>query len=290
MLSAYALFLGIFLALTIGNPFKEKTKSLASWLLALSVIGLGAGMDLNVMGAVGREGIGYTIVGISFTFFLGYLLMKIFKVEKPTLLLITIGTAICGGSAIAATAPIIKARAHEISVALATVFTLNAIALVLFPIIAHQLNLTQDQFGYWAALSIHDTSSVVGASMQYGHESLKIATTLKLARALWILPMTVVLSWTQGSKDEGKAKRPWFILGFVAASALVTFIPELRSIGLIVANLAKMLMVLTLFIIGLNLSRDLLKQMGIQPFLHGLTLWIFMSAGTLIAIKAGLIP
>ena len=174
------------------------------------------------------------------------------------------------------------------AIALATVFSLNALALILFPLIGHHLQLTQEEFGYWAALSIHDTSSVVGASLQYGSEALGIATTLKLTRALWIIPLTIILGLRR--KEHGSTKKPWFIVGFLMTSALVTLVPGLEQMGRIVASGAKGLLVPTLFLIGWNLSRDVLRQMGLKPFFHGVVLWLLTASGSLLAIRAGWIP
>ncbi|CAE79326.1 membrane protein [Bdellovibrio bacteriovorus HD100] len=290
--SAAALVLGIVLAVALGNPYVDKTRSYTHHLLSLSVIGLGAGMDLMVVGRVGLQGIGYTVVGISFTLLLGMLIGRMLKIERDTSTLITVGTAICGGSAIAAVAPTIRAKSHEVSVALGTVFMLNACALVIFPWIGHLLNLTQTQFGLWSALAIHDTSSVVGSTLQYGPESLQVGTTVKLARALWIVPVTFLIGlfYFRGQKVEGgagKAKKPWFILGFLIAAALVTWIPELRPVGHVVETVAKRALVVTLFLIGANLTKETLKSVGIKPFLQGVGLWIVVASCTLGAILIG---
>lgn len=290
--SAAALVLGVVLAVFLGNPYVDKTRTYTHHLLSLSVIGLGAGMDLMVVGRVGFQGIGYTVVGISFTMLLGTLVGRMLKIERDTSTLITVGTAICGGSAIAAVAPTIRAKSHEVSVALGTVFMLNACALVIFPWIGHLLNLTQTQFGLWSALAIHDTSSVVGSTLQYGPESLQVGTTVKLARALWIVPVTFLIGmfYFRGKKVEGgagKAKKPWFILGFLIAAALVTWIPELRPAGHVVETVAKRALVVTLFLIGANLTKETLKSVGIKPFLQGVGLWVVVASCTLGAILIG---
>ncbi len=238
--SATALVLGMALALAFENSYLDQTRKLTPKLLAFSVMGLGAGMDLGVIGRVGLQGIGYTVVGIGTTFLLGTLIGKTLKTARDTSYLITVGTAICGGSAIAAVAPTIRAKNHEISVALGTVFLLNALALCIFPWIGHQFQLSGTQFGLWSALAIHDTSSVVGATMQYGAEALQVGTTVKLARALWIVPVTIASGYfyvkSDPSETKQKAKRPWFILGFLIAAALVTWIPDLRPSGNLVAS------------------------------------------------------
>lgn len=288
MPSFAALLIGIALAVTLGNPYAQLTGKYTSLLLQWSVIGLGFGMNLLVVASVGLHGIGYTVIGISTTLVLGYLLARAFDVERDTGVLISVGTAICGGSAIAAVAPTLRAKPNSISVALGTVFTLNAIALVIFPPLGHVLGLSQSQFGLWSALAIHDTSSVVGATLQYGAEALQIGTTVKLARALWIVPLTVASSslFAQGT-EKGKAKRPWFILGFVIAAAFVTWIPQAQVMGHWIEAIAKRTLVLTLFLIGANLTLATLKSVGIKPLLLGVSLWILVGCGTLAALLAG---
>lgn len=289
--SATALVLGVAMALFFGNPYVETTRVYTHRLLSLSVIGLGAGMDLLVVSRVGFQGIGYTIIGISVTFFLGTLIGRLLKVSRDTSTLITVGTAICGGSAIAAMAPTIRAKSQDVSVALGTVFILNALALVVFPWIGHLLDLTQIQFGLWSALAIHDTSSVVGSTLQFGPEALQIGTTVKLARALWIVPVTFLVGafYFRGQKalDAGKAKKPWFILGFLIAAALVTWIPVLRPAGSFVEMAAKRGLVMTLFLIGANLTKETLKSVGLRPFVQGVTLWIVVASSTLGAVLLG---
>lgn len=291
--SGMALLLGVSIAILFGNPFAEVTRKLTHTLLSISIIGMGAGMDLAIVGKAGLDGIGYTVAGIAFAFLVGTLLGRALQIEKRLSMLITVGTAICGGSAIAAVAPAIKAKHHEISVALGTIFILNGIALLIFPPIGHALDLTQTQFGLWSALAIHDTSSVVGAALQYGHEALEIATTVKLARALWIIPISFVLGVVMAKRGESKGnektKKPWFILGFCVASALVTFIPELRSTGHVVSDLSKQVLVLTLFLIGLNLTKENIKMVGPRAFVQGVVLWAIVSTVTLTAIKIGFI-
>jgi uncharacterized integral membrane protein (TIGR00698 family) len=254
------------------------------------VIGLGAGMDLNVVGRVGAQGVGYTVLGISMTLVIGYLLGKVLKTERDTSILVSAGTAICGGSAIAAVSSSIKAKPHEISVSLGVVFMLNALALIVFPIVGHHFNLTEGQFGLWSALAIHDTSSVVGASMQYGPHALEVGTTVKLARALWIVPVTLFYGYLVSRKQEataGKTKFPWFILGFLLAAALVTWIPQLQEPGKFVNEIAKKLLVVTLFLIGANLTRDTLRSVGLRPLIQGVLLWIIVGSLTLGAIVMG---
>lgn len=286
------LLAGVAVALMLGNPFVARTRTLTPKLLAWSVVGLGAAMNLRTVAVVGMQGFGYTLVGISVTLALGLLLGRWLSVQRTTSVLVSVGTAICGGSAIAAAAPVLRAEEEDTSLALATVFLLNASALLIFPVIGHALHLSQRAFGLWAALAIHDTSSVVGASSSYGSEALLIATTTKLARALWIVPLTLGLGvWVARREHHEaapvKAKRPWFILGFLGAAALVTFLPVLQPAGLIMAALAKRSLVLTLFLLGLGLSRASLAKVGPRPFLQGLLLWLVVGTGTLGAILAG---
>ncbi len=293
MPSAGALVLGVLIAITIGNPWIPLTKKYTSQLLQISVMGLGAGMNLNVVAKVGMQGIGYTVIGILTTCTFGFFLGKWLKVDKATSVLITVGTAICGGSAIAAVAPVIRAKSSDVSIALGTVFLLNAVALLIFPVIGHYFGLTETQFGLWGALAIHDTSSVVGATMQYGPHALEVGTTVKLARALWIVPVTFAISqvWSRNQTDDEvskeKPKRPWFILGFLIAAAIVTWLPSLRPFGHEVEFVAKRLLVLTLFLIGSNLNMATLKKVGFKPFVQGVALWIAAAAGTLSAIMTG---
>ena len=283
-----ALALGIIFSLLFGNPFLQQTRRFTPKLLQFSVIGLGAGMNLAVIGHESIHGILYTLIGIILTVLLGIGFGKCLKTEPTISLLLTIGTAICGGSAIAAVAPIIRAKPHEISVALAIVFLLNACALFIFAPLGHYFGLTQIQFGFWSALAIHDTSSVVGASMQYGSQAVEIATTVKLARALWIIPVTLLIGfiWNRKRDSElvGKARFPLFIVGFILAAALVTFIPTLQASGMIVSNLAEKTLVLTLFLIGSTLLRSTLVSVGFKPFLQGIVLWFIMTSVTLTAI------
>jgi uncharacterized integral membrane protein (TIGR00698 family) len=286
-----ALLLGIAVALTCGNPFLSLTRKHTHTLLGLSVMGLGAGMDLHVIGRVGLAGVGYTFAGIALTLALGTLLGRIFKADAETSLLVSVGTAICGGSAIAAVSPVIQAKPSNITVALATVFLLNAGALVLFPYIGHALSLSQTEFGLWAALAIHDTSSVVGATLAYGSEALQVGTTVKLARALWIVPLALCVGLAKGRKKDPanpvKTKRPWFILWFLMAAALVTWIPQLRDVGHGVAAVARRALVVTLFLIGSGLTRETLKSVGFRPLAQGVVLWVIVSSISLAVIMSG---
>ncbi|WP_338023450.1 YeiH family protein [Archangium primigenium] len=290
-----ALVAGMGVALTVGNPHADLTRRATPWLLSLAVVGLGAGMDLRVVAAVGLRGVGYTVVGIAVCLALGAVLARAFGVSRDTGLLIGIGTAICGGSAIAAVVPVLRPKPHEVSVALGTVFLLNAVALFVFPAVGHAVGLDAHRFGLWSALAIHDTSSVVGAALRYGPEALAIAAPVKLARALWILPLTLALSaWrrrTESGREApaGPARRPWFILGFLGAAALVTFVPGLRPAGEAVAALARQVLVLTLFLIGAGLSRSALAAVGARPLAQGVCLWAGMAALSLGGLLLGVI-
>ncbi len=290
---AAALVSGVAVALALGNPWLPETRRLTPILLGLAVMGLGAAADLGVVGQVGLRGFGYTAVGISLTCLAGLLLARVFGVEEDTAVLVTVGTAICGGSAIAAVAPAIKAKSESISVALATVFLLNAVALVVFPPLGHLVGLDESQFGLFAALAIHDTSSVVGAATAYGPKAVEIATTVKLARALWIVPVALAAGWVRtrrtGERGTSGAKLPWFLVGFVVMAALVTWFPSLHPVGLVVAEGAKRVLVVTLFLIGASLTRDALRRVGLRPVALGVALWVLAAGVTLAAMKAGAI-
>jgi uncharacterized integral membrane protein (TIGR00698 family) len=286
--AAVALAGGIVLALTLGNPFEALTRKATHQLLAVGVVGLGAGMDLKVVAAVGLHGLGYTLAGIAVCLGLGLLLRRWLGVSRPLAVLITVGTAICGGSAIAAVVPVLRPKDREVSIALGTVFLFNAVALVAFPLIGHRLSLTPGQFGLWSALAIHDTSSVIGAALAFGGKAVEIATTVKLGRALWIVPVTLAISLHQGKHGAG-TRRPWFILGFLTTAALVTFLPSLQPAGQLVTALARRLLVVTLFLIGTSLTRQTVRSVGLRPLAMGGLLWVAMSALTLGAIVVHLI-
>jgi uncharacterized integral membrane protein (TIGR00698 family) len=285
-----ALALGLALAFTISNPFPQLAGKPTRLLLQTSVVLLGFGMNLGAVLQAGKDGILFTIATIFGTLALGYLVGKLLSVNAKTSTLISSGTAICGGSAIAAVAPAINAGPEEMSVSLGTVFVLNSIALFLFPIIGHALNLTQNQFGIWSAIAIHDTSSVVGASQTYGPAALAVATTVKLARALWIAPVAFLFAYVYREKDStGKKTRiaiPWFILFFLLATVVRTYAPSSvePSIFEAITNLAKAGMTLTLFLIGASLSRKTLKAVGVRPLLQGVILWIVISMVSLWAV------
>jgi len=285
-----ALALGLVLAFTIGNPFPQLAGKPTKLLLQTSVVLLGFGMNLSAVYKAGRDGILFTFVTIFGTLILGYIVGKLLSVNAKTSALISSGTAICGGSAIAAVAPAIDAGAEEMSVSLGTVFVLNSIALFLFPIVGHALNMTQNQFGIWAAIAIHDTSSVVGASQTYGTEALAIATTVKLARALWIAPVAFLFAYLYRNKDQEKRAKiaiPWFIFLFLLATLIRTYAPAIiePSIFDALVNLAKAGMTITLFLIGASLSRKTLKAVGVRPLLQGVVLWIVITLVSLFVVR-----
>jgi len=278
-----ALFAGLAMALTIGSPFMKFSKKVSKYLLQASVVGLGFGMNLNESLKAGSDGMMFTLVSVGTVLFFGILLGKWLKVGKIPAYLIGSGTAICGGSAIAAVGPIAKANESEMSVSLATIFVLNAIALFLFPLMGHWLQLSQHQFGLWAAIAIHDTSSVVGAGATYGEEALKVATTVKLTRALWIIPLSVFSAFYFKSKGE-KIKVPWFIFLFVVAMIINTYLPVPTVLTHGITLIARRSLTLTLFFIGASLTRNTLKTVGARPLILGVLLWFFIAAISLIFI------
>lgn len=277
---AVALFMGIALALTIGAPYAKANKKVSKYLLQASVVGLGFGMNLHASLAAGKEGMLFTIVSVVGVMLVGVGLGRLLKVNPKNAYLISSGTAICGGSAIAAVAPIIDADDNDTSLALATIFILNAIALFVFPPIGHALGLTQQQFGTWAAIAIHDTSSVVGAGAAYGEEALAVATTIKLTRALWIFPLALVSVLVFRSKGK-KIAIPWFILMFIGAMILNTYapLPEWFTTG--VVKVARKALCLTLFLIGCGLSVQSIRKVGAKPLILGVVLWFLISVTTL---------
>lgn len=283
-----ALVLGLILAFTIGNPFPEKSKKTTTYLLQASVVLLGFGMNLEAVLKAGTQGILFTVTTIFGTLLLGYWLGKLLKINEKISTLISAGTAICGGSAIAATAPAIEADPDEISVSLGTIFILNSIALFIFPVIGHSLNLSQNQFGIWAAIAIHDTSSVVGAAARFGDEALQTATIVKLVRALWIAPIALIFSIIYRAKNSKKAKIafPWFIILFLLATIFRTYSADFIPISLLewFVIIAKIGLTVTLFLIGSNLSPKILKQVGVKPLLQGVILWIVISIISLWAV------
>lgn len=275
-----ALLMGLIIAQFIGHPYLHLNHKATHILLQVSVVGLGFGMNIHNAMKAGKEGLLFTIVSIIGTLVIGFFMGKFLKIEKKTSYLISAGTAICGGSAIAAISPVIKAEEKQISVALGTIFILNSIALVLFPIIGHQLGLSQNQFGLWCAIAIHDTSSVVGAASKYGTEALEIATTVKLARALWIIPIAFFSTFLFKNKNT-KLKIPYFIGLFVLAMTANTYIPLVQDYSIYLVAIAKAGLTLTLFLIGCGLSKQVLLSVGIKPLLQGVALWLIISAAAL---------
>ncbi|MDO3391685.1 MULTISPECIES: YeiH family protein [Bacteroides] len=280
-----ALFLGLAFALSCGQAHPKFNKKVSKYLLQYSVVGLGFGMNLHASLASGKEGMEFTIISVIGTLLIGWVIgRKFLKVDRDTSYLISTGTAICGGSAIAAVGPVLKAKDTEMSVALGTIFILNAIALFIFPVIGHALDMSQQEFGTWAAIAIHDTSSVVGAGAAYGEEALKIATTIKLTRALWIIPLAFVTSFIFKSKGQ-KVSIPWFIFFFVLAMVVNTYVLGTTSTGIMIGEgineFARKTLTITLFFIGASLSRDVLKAVGIKPLIQGVLLWVVISLSTL---------
>ena len=271
-----ALFLGLVFALTLGTPFPAFNKKASKYLLQISVVGLGFGMNLQEALKAGADGIIFTLFSVVSVMFFGLLIGKWLGLSKVPSYLIASGTAICGGSAIAAVGPIAKANESEMSVSLATVFVLNALALFLFPVLVHWLGLTQHQFGLWAAIAIHDTSSVVGAGAGFGEEALKVATTVKLARALWIIPLSVFTSFYFKSKGD-KIAIPWFILFFIIAMILNSYLNLPTSFTHDIVSVSRQSLTLTLFFIGAGLSRSTIKSVGVKPLVLGIVLWFFIA-------------
>ena len=280
-----ALFLGLIFALVCGQAHPKFNKKTSKYLLQYSVVGLGFGMNLQASLASGKEGMEFTVISVIGTLVIGWFIgRKLFKIDRNTAYLISSGTAICGGSAIAAVGPVLKAKDSEMSVALGTIFILNAIALFIFPVIGHALNMSQHEFGTWAAIAIHDTSSVVGAGAAYGEEALRVATTIKLTRALWIIPLAIATSFIFKSKGQ-KISIPWFIFFFVLAMIVNTYVLNLSETGALIGaginSIARKALTITLFFIGASLSRDVLKAVGIKPLVQGILLWVVISVSTL---------
>jgi uncharacterized integral membrane protein (TIGR00698 family) len=278
-----ALLLGVIIVNVFGNPFIEFNHKAITFLLQFSVVGLGFGMNASSALSAGKEGFVLTVFSIFSTIIFGLLLGKWLKTEKKTSHLISCGTAICGGSAIAAISPVIKSNENQTSIALGVIFILNSIALFAFPFIGHQLDLSQKDFGLWCAIAIHDTSSVVGAANKYGAEALQIATTVKLARALWIIPISLLTAVIFKNKNS-KIKVPYFIGLFVLAMLLNSYIPQISVIAPGIVTLAKIGLTITLFLIGATLNINTLKSVGVKPLLQGIFLWIFIAGLSLTAI------
>lgn len=308
-----ALLGGLIFGFTVAHPFRAESHSLAHFLLQASVVGLGFGMNLQEVLHAGRSGFLYTALSITFAMGLGLLLGRVMRIQPKASFLITCGTAICGGSAIAAIAPVLEAGEEDMAISLGTVFSLNAVALLAFPAIGWALHLSQSQFGLWAALAIHDTSSVVGAAARYGPQALSIGTTVKLARALWIVPLTfLVASFTRRQAAKASAETalqtsatdqpagtaarassaitfPWFILLFLLAAVASTYAVRFAPAYAVFNHLGKIGLTVTLFLIGTGLSRQTLQRVGIRPLIQGVVLWIVIASLSLAAIRSGLI-
>lgn len=296
---AAALLIGVVVAQLIGHPFIHLNHKATRILLQVSVVGLGFGMNVYSALAAGREGLIFAVASITGTLVLGWLAGRLLHTDKKSSWLIACGTAICGGSAIAAISPVIKAEERQVSVAMGTIFLLNAVALFLFPFVGHLLHLTQQQFGLWSAIAIQDTSSVVGAAAKFGPESLQIATTVKLARALWIIPVALLTAFavnragkqsdSQSGNQTGLQTRtrisiPWFIGLFILAMIANTYLPALHAVSGTIVHLSKTGLTLTLFLIGAGLSKETVRSTGIRPLLQGLILWVILSGTALLAV------
>jgi uncharacterized integral membrane protein (TIGR00698 family) len=280
-----ALAIGLVFGLSLRHPYPSQARGFSRILLQVSVVGLGFGMNLHEVVRAGRSGFVYTMLGISFALLAGMALGKLFGVQRVPAFLISTGTAICGGSAIAAVGPITQASDEEMAIALGTVFVLNSVALLVFPVIGAALKLTQSQFGLWAALAIHDTSSVVGAAAKYGTEALGIATTVKLARALWIVPVALATAMVRGAK--AKIQWPWFIGFFCLAAVCKTYLPGGANAYALAVRAAKIGLTVTLFLIGSGISVATIKRVGHRPLLQGVVLWLLVLTASLWLIRIG---
>ena len=284
-----ALAAGLAFGLSVAHPMYAESRNLSKFLLQAAVVCLGFGMNLKEVVHAGVSGFMYTAISITFVLSFGILLGKMLQVGKTQSQLISVGTAICGGSAIAAMGPILDANEEEMAVSLGTVFVLNSVALLLFPFIGHALHFTETQFGLWAALAIHDTSSVVGAGAKYGATALAVGTTVKLARALWIVPLAIATAMLK--KSKAKVNWPWFILYFCFAAVLATYVPRyLPQSGPVffgLNRLGRAALTVVLFLIGTGITRNTLKEVGVKPLVQGVGLWIVVASLSLWAIHAG---
>lgn len=281
--SPMALAGGFLFAYFLGHPFMALNKQAVSWLLKTAVVGLGFGMNLSETLSAGRDGFLLTVFSIALTLVLGFYFGRLLKMDRKGSYLISSGTAICGGSAIAAVSPVIKASEKDISIALGVVFLLNSVGLLIFPMLGRLLELSQHEFGLWSAIAIHDTSSVVGAAYAYGEEALKVATTVKLARALWIIPITLLSVLLFKGRGK-KIKIPYFIFFFLLAILINSYLPIPAVITEGITGISKSTLVLTLFLIGAGLSVEKIKSAGIKPVVLGVLLWIVISVSSLFII------
>jgi len=280
-----ALAAGLGFGFTCVNPYPADVKRLSKFLLQASVVGLGFGMNLGEVLRVGRSGFVYTAIGISAAMLLGLGIGRLMGIHPTASLLITAGTAICGGSAIAAVAPIAEASEEQMAVSLGTVFALNSVALFAFPALGWKFHLSQSQFGLWSALAIHDTSSVVGATAKYGAVALAVGTTVKLARALWIVPVSFGTAFAH--KSRARVQWPWFILFFCMAAVANSYLPVFHLAYPVLSNLGKIGLTVTLYLIGTGLSMQTLRQVGIKPLVQGLVLWAVVAVTSLLLIRGG---
>jgi uncharacterized integral membrane protein (TIGR00698 family) len=281
----FALLAGIAYGFIFAHPYQLDSRELSRFLLQAAVVALGFGMNLHEVLHAGKAGFLYTAISISAAMLLGWLLGRTLGVAKKASFLITVGTAICGGSAIAAVAPITKPDEEEMAMSLGTVFILNSVALLLFPAIGLALHMSQTQFGLWAALAIHDTSSVVGAAAKYGTQALQIGTTVKLARALWIVPVAMITAYF--AKSKTRVRMPWFILLFCLAAVANTYLPVGAAIYPAISRLGRLGLTVVLFLIGTGLSKETLRKVGVRPFLQGVCLWAIVATLSLLAIRVG---
>lgn len=289
-----ALALGVAFGLFVAHPYAAASRKASKTLLQVSIVALGFAMNLSQVVRAGQSGFVYTLVGIAFALVLGALLGRWLGVPRKASYLISVGTAICGGSAIAAVGPVVDASDEEMSVSIGTVFLLNAAGLILFPPLGHALQLSEPRFGLWAALAIHDTSSVVGAGAKYGAAALTVATTVKLARALWIVPLTLgtaaLRARTSGetdAKSKPKIAWPWFIVAFLAAAMMNTYVAVGAPLYPWISKVGRLGLTTTLFLIGTGMSRASLQKVGVRPLVHGVALWILVAGASLAFIGSG---
>lgn len=278
-----ALLCGLIFAFIFPNPYPKFNKKTSKYLLQVAVVCLGFNMNLQQSLKSGSEGMLFTVVSVVGVMALGVLLGYYMHINRKTAYLISSGTAICGGSAIAAVGPVVKANENEMAVSLGVIFILNSIALFIFPPLGHMLEMTQQQFGTWAAIAIHDTSSVVGAGEVYGEEALQVATLIKLTRALWIIPLALVTMFIFRDKSS-KISIPWFIFLFVIAMVVNTYLALPEWFVSSMVWIAKRGMVVTLFLIGASLSLESIKNVGIKPLLQAVALWIVISITSLFVV------
>lgn len=282
-----ALVLGVLFGLAFAHPYAAESRKYSKILLQAAVVALGFHMDLQQVLRAGRSGFVYTLVGIGFALGLGWVLGRMLGVAAKSSYLISVGTAICGGSAIAAVGPVVEANDEEMSVSIGTVFLLNAAGLLMFPPIGHLLGLTESQFGLWAALAIHDTSSVVGAGAKYGAIALTVATTVKLARALWIVPLTLATAAVRHRGREARIQWPWFILFFLLAAVCNSYVSAGAGVYPWLGQAGKIGLTVTLFLIGTGITRASLRRVGARPLIQGVVLWVIVALASLWAIRAG---